>query len=46
MTAEVMPPDVNGHASSVYPMKEMSSHAASWPSRIAAACAARIRSRR
>jgi hypothetical protein len=29
VTAEVIPPDVNGHTSSVYPAKEMSSQAAS-----------------
>jgi hypothetical protein len=40
-----MPPEVNGHTSSVYPTKEMSSHAASWASRNVAASAARIRSR-
>ena len=46
LKADPRPPASNGHNNSQNPTKEVASHAASWPIKIAAAWAASTRSRR
>jgi hypothetical protein len=45
VNAVPMPPRTSGHISSQYPINAVPSHAASWASKIAAACPASTRSR-